>query len=130
MSLSKAGKQKMQLDKRARQLNDTIDAACTKRALAVLIENVVELMDLNEVHGMMTAADDKASRGGLTRVKVWRKDHAKCGGGSQRTRVFPLWLHREVVAREHRLTSWSIMKNLARCESTCDDHQRFQTTVK
>ena len=63
MSLSKAGKQKMQLDKRARQLNDTIDAACTKRALAVLIENVVELMDLNEVHGMMTAADDKASRG-------------------------------------------------------------------
>ena len=99
MSLSKAGKQKMQLDKRARQLNDTIDAACTKRALAVLIENVVELMDLNEVHVMMTAADDKASRGGLTRVKVWRKDHAKCGGGSQRTRVFPLWLHREVVAR-------------------------------
>ena len=97
VALSSAGKQLMQADPRSGQLCDTIGMAVYFRARAILLENVVELLDKDESHGLLTGADRMAAEERYIRVFVWRLRHSDQGGASQRSRVMPLWLQEEIV---------------------------------
>ena len=96
VTLSSAGKMLMQKDERSDQLLDSIKLAVYLGSRAILLENVANLLDLDEEHGLLSAADDEAGRAGYTRVAIRKLKHSECGGGSQRVRVFPTWVRDEV----------------------------------
>jgi hypothetical protein len=73
---------------------------------AVLLENVVQLVDDDCDHLLLSQADEVALDFGYSRVHVWRRKHSSCGGGSQRLRVLPLWLHSSVVLKLEPIVDW------------------------
>ena len=97
VTLSRAGKQLMEKDVRSAQLMDTVGMAVYFEARAVLLENVVELVDKDNIHGMLTEAKQFMTNEGFMLVSIWRQNHARCGGASQRQRVLPLWVRAEVA---------------------------------
>ena len=50
---------------------------------AVLLENVVQLVDDDGDHHLLSQADEVALEFGYSRVHVWHCKHSSCGGGSQ-----------------------------------------------
>ena len=99
VALSKAGKQRMEKDARSGQLYDTIKMAEFFGARAILLENVLELVDKDPRHDLLTSADATAAEPGYVRVFTWRRTHSNCGGASQRWRVLPLWLQWSVALK-------------------------------
>ena len=106
VTLSSAGKQLAQKDPRSRQLWDTMEMAIFFEVRAVLLENVVQLVDDDGDHRLLSQADEVALEFGYSRVHVWRRKHSSCGGGSQRLRVLPLWLHSSVVLKLEPILDW------------------------
>ena len=95
--LSKAGKQLMHRDWRSGCLMETVLMCGWLDVRAVLLENVTELVDKDGEHGLLTDADVKFLEDGMVQVHVWRQKHSECGGSSQRVRVLPSWVKKEVA---------------------------------
>ena len=66
VTLSSAGKQLAQKDHRSRQLWDTMEMAIFFEVRAVLLENVVQLVDDDGDHHLLSQADEVALRFGYS----------------------------------------------------------------
>ena len=84
---------------------------------SVLLENVVQLVDEDGNHHLLSQADEVALEFGYSRVHVWRRKHSSCGGGSQRLRVLPLWLHSSVALKLEPIVDWEPDQEAPSCRS-------------
>ena len=96
VALSDAGKKKMQKDKRSEQILESVRMGIFLGVKAILLENVPNLLKKDSKHGILTACNKAAEDAGFRCIPVQSVLHAKCGGRSQRARVFPLWIHKSV----------------------------------
>jgi len=97
VTLSEAGLKKMDKDSRSTQLIDTLKMATFFGVSAVLLENVYNLVGKDEEHGMLSSAVAFMKDNSFVQVAVWDRVHSRCGGPSQRRRVFPCWLGADIA---------------------------------
>jgi hypothetical protein len=80
-----SGKRKRQQDSRSSQGMDTA------MLLFIIMENVVNLLDEDRMHGLVTQMDSYLLLHGLVAVGIWRLMCADLGGATGRERVFLRW---------------------------------------
>ena len=69
----------------------------------ILLENVLALVEDDNTHGLYSKLLQHAAALGYTLVQRWKLEDSKCGGFTQRARVFLVW---EKAAANAQLSLW------------------------
>ena len=99
VSLSKAGKQGFASDPSSKHISNTLRVAAFFKASFVVIENVPELLELDSIHGLRSAALAEAASFGLLSVGHQLLRDSEVGGFTQRRRFFDFFESTSVSAR-------------------------------
>ena len=92
---SVSGKRKRDEDPRSQQ---AAKLALQLGALVLLVENVVNLIDEDHLHGVFTCMDQHLAASGMCLVGLRRLCDGHMGGCTGRARVFPCWEREEMAS--------------------------------
>ena len=120
-----SGKRQRHNDPRSSQGMDTAQLALTLGALVLIIENVVNLVEEDAIHGIFTTLDDCLVDGGMQLVGLWKLCDGCMGGSTGRQRVFPCWERMDMASclppwgeEPQAMASGTVRDYLLPCEQT------------